>query len=145
MVRQVLSCMCSLSGPWDLAGRYPEIRHIVLEQSVEKLPERMEIGIALYAGPKVRISGPQLRVNVESGTWRWCQEIAYPPFAFLMVIASNKEKPGLGLMIGDWTTFAPSAQKHFKGAFEIGFGWSPYPGDYRSRAAINAGGKNHSN
>jgi NADPH:quinone reductase-like Zn-dependent oxidoreductase len=136
MIRQVLSCMCSLSGPWDLAGRYPEIRRIILEQSKEKLPKGMEIGMALYAGPMVRISGPQLRVDTETGVWRWCLEIAYPPFAFLMVIASNSDNPGLGVMMGDWTMLSPTEEKFFTAPFEIGFGWSPYPGDYRSRKAI---------
>ena len=50
--------------------------------------------------------GPQLRVDLKTETWRWCQEIAYPPFAFLFVIASNKANPGLGLMMHDWTTLA---------------------------------------
>jgi hypothetical protein len=137
MVRQVLSCMCSLSGAWDLAERHPEIKRIILEQSEEALPKGIELGMHLYVGPMARISGPQLMVNVKEGIWRWCQEIAYPPFAFLLVIASNKKDPGLGLMMGDWTSIGPSEERYFEGVVEVGFGWTPYPGDYRSKAQIS--------
>lgn len=136
LVRQVLSCMCSLSGTWDLAGRYPEIRRIILNQSTEPLPRGIELGMALYAGPMVRIIGPQLMVSVKDGVWRWCQEIAYPPFAFLLVVASNKEEPGLGLMMSEWTELGPKEERYFTGIAEVGFGWTPYPGDYRSRTEI---------
>lgn len=137
-VRQILSCMCSLSGSWDLAGRYPEIRRIILEQSKEKLPEGIELGMALYVGPRIRIMGPQLIVSTKTNTWRWCQEIAFPPFAFLLVIASNDKKPGLGLLLDDMTILNVDQQQSFSGIFEIGFGWRMTPGDYRSQGTILA-------
>ncbi len=135
-VRQVLSCMCSLSGTWDLAGRYPEIRRIILEQSLEALPDGMELGMSFYFGPRLRIMGPQLSVDMKTLTWRWCQEIAFPPFAFLFVIASNIKEPGLGLLIDKFTAISPDTQQYFSGIIDLGFGWTPYPGDYRSRATI---------
>jgi len=138
-VRQILSCMCSLSGTWDLAGRYPEIRRIVLEQSAEKLPAKLDLGMSLYLGPKIRTMGPQLKIDVKTGIWIWCQEIAFPPFSFLLVLDSNKELAGTGLMIGEFTMLPTEKEQYFSGISEVGFGWSPYPGDYRSRAAIEAG------
>ena len=51
-VRQVMSCMCSLSGSWNLAEHYPVIRRILLEQSTEYLPTGMELGMFLYFGPQ---------------------------------------------------------------------------------------------
>lgn len=137
-VRQVLSCMCSLSGSWDLAEKYPVLRRIILEKSVEKLPNGMEIGMSIYFGPKVRIFGPQLIINVKTGIWRWCQEMAFPPFAFVMVIASNSIEPGIGLLIDNMTEVDPDERQNFKGVVEMGFGWTPYLGDYRSKAAIIA-------
>lgn len=138
LVRQVLSCMCSLSGKWDLAAKHPEIRRIVLEQTAETLPTGMELGMSLYFGPKIRIHGPQLRVDYKTGIWRWCQEIAFPPFAFQLIIASNSTEPGLGLLINDFTTIKPDQEMYFTGDIEMGFGWSPYPGDYRSSATIKS-------
>ena len=138
-VRQILSCMCSLSGTWNLAGRYPAIRRIILEQATESLPAGMELGMYLYVGPKVRIVGPQLLIDMKTKTWRWVEEIAYPPYAFQFVIASNSPNPGMGLLIDPFTSVSPDAKMQFSGVIELGFGWSPYPGDYRSKAAIIAG------
>jgi hypothetical protein len=135
-VRQILSLMCSLSGSWDLAGRYPSIRRIILEQTTESLPQGMELGMFIFFGPRVRIHGPQLRIDAKTLIWRWVQEIAYPPFAFQFVIASNDPQPGLGLLIDNFAILSPGTEQYYSGLMEMGFGWSPYPGDYRSKAAI---------
>jgi len=137
-VRQILSCMCSLSGSWNLAERHPVIRRIILEQSTEQLPTGMELGMFLYFGPRARIQGPQLQIDTKTKIWRWVEEIAYPPFAFQLMIASNRKDPGLGLLIDNFTTLSPDKQQYFTGIIEMGFGWNPYPGDYRSKAAIIA-------
>lgn len=138
-VRQVLSGMSSLSGVWDLAERYPEIRRIILEQSTEPLPKGMDLGMALFVGPKIRMGGPQLVIDQKTKTWRWVQEIAFPPFAFYFIVASNKNESGKGLMLNEMTLLSPKEERYYSGIVEIGFGWSPYPGDYRSQAAILAG------
>lgn len=138
-VRQVLSMMCSLSGSWNLADRNPEIRRIVLDQSCEPLPNPLQLGAALYFGPRIRIMGPQLKIEPQTNSWRWLMEMAYPPFAFLFVLASNLSNPGTGLMMTDWVLCDANEEQKFEGLFEVGFGWVPYPGDYRSRAAIEAG------
>jgi hypothetical protein len=140
-IRQVLSCMCSLSGSWDLAEKYPVLRRIILEQSTEKMPEGLELGMAIYFGPRVRIHGPQLLVDMRIQTWRWLQEIAFPPFAFLFIIASNNKEPGLGLLIDDMTTVSPNKRQSITGIIELGFGWTPYPGDYRSQVRVLAESK----
>jgi hypothetical protein len=36
----------------------------------------------------------------------------------------------------DWVQCATDEPKHFEGVAEVGFGWPPRPGNYRSRAAI---------
>lgn len=137
-VRQVLSCFCTLSGTWDLAERQSAIRRIVLEQSVEPLPPGIELGMSLYFGPNGRMVGPSLMVDPDAGEWRWMMEMAYPPFAFILVLASNVAEPGLGLLMNDFVTLPPAAKQQFEGIARVGFGWSPYPGDYRSRGQIEA-------
>lgn len=138
-VRQVLSMMCSLSGTWDFATRHPEVLRIILGQSCEPLAEPLQLGAALYLGPRIRIMGPQLKIEPSSNSWRWLMEMAFPPFAFLLVLDSNLADPGRGLLMTDWVLHDPGEEKKFEGLFEVGFGWTPYPGDYRSKAAIEAG------
>ena len=67
-VRQVLSCMCTLSCAWDLAEQHQAVRRIVLDRAMEPLPASLQLGMALYAGPNSRMSGPQLKIDVESGS-----------------------------------------------------------------------------
>lgn len=136
LVRQVLSCMCSLSSAWDLAGIHPEVRRIVLEGSLERLPDNLGLGFDLYLGPRIRLVGPTLSISPEKGTWSWLIEFAFPPFAFLLTLASNQDPPGRGLTMNDWTLRALDERVHFEGLVEVGFGWVPYPGDYRSRTVI---------
>jgi hypothetical protein len=138
-VRQVLSMMCSLSGTWDLSRRHPEVRRIVLQGSTEPLPSNLALGAALFLGPRIRIMGPQLHVQPGTGSWRWLMEVAYPPFAFILSLASNMHEPVGGLMMTDWVGFSSADEQFFQGDFEVGFGWTPYPGDYRSNASITAG------
>ena len=134
--RQVLSCFCTLSGSWDLAERHPEIRRIVLEQSLEAMPREVELGFGLYLGPHSRMAGPTVLVEPEAGQWRWLMELAFPPFSFLCVIASNVKESGIGLMMNEWTSRDLAERVQFEGYVRLGFGWAPYPGDYRSRASI---------
>ena len=136
--RQVLSCFCTLSGSWDIADRHPEIRRIVLDQSLEPLPVGLELGFGLYFGPNSRVVGPTLSIEPDSGEWRWLMELAFPPFAFLCVLSSNVHEPGIGLIMNDWFLHDLSTRKRFEGVVRVGFGWAPYPGDYRTRAAIVA-------
>ena len=126
-VRQVLSMMCSLSGTWDLAARHPEVRRIILDQSCEPLAGSLQLGVALYLGPRIRIMGPQLRIEPQSNSWRWLMEMAFPPFAFLLVLDSNLADSGMGLMMTDWVQHDAGEEKKFEGLFEVGFGWTPYP------------------
>ncbi len=137
LARQVLSMMCSLSGSWDIAETYPIIRSLILSDELTKLPTNLDLGMLLYAGPRSRIAGPQFEINLEQKSWRWVMEIAYPPFAFALVLASNVKEPLDGIIMNDWTTKGPKEPIVFAGEIEIGFGWSPYPGDYRTLAHIN--------
>lgn len=137
-VRQVMSCICTLSGTWNLAERHPEIRRIILEQSTEVLPPELKLGLGLYFGPRSRMIGPQLQVEPDKGEWRWLIELAYLPFAFLCVIASNVKEPQVGFVMNNWTLVKPTDRKRVEGIVRVGFGWSSYPGDYRSSCAISA-------
>jgi hypothetical protein len=135
-VRQVLSMMCTLSGSWDLAGTHPEVRSAIVDMATEDLSKNLGLGMGLFLGPRIRIMGPQLHVDPSIQTWRWLMEMAFPPFAFLFALASNSETPVAGLTMTDWVTYRPEEELKFEGLLEVGFGWTPYPGDYRSKTAI---------
>jgi hypothetical protein len=134
MARQVLSCMCSLSSAWDLAGTSPAIRRIVLKGSREPLPSGMSLWMELFAGPNSRMIGPQV-VSDGPGHWAWVMEIAHPPFAFVLVLASN-HAPAYGLDMSPSVLEHATRRVSLEATWQIGFGWTPFPGDFRSKAAI---------
>ncbi len=137
-VRQVLSLMCSVAGPWALADRHPVIRSIVLDKAVASLPAGMSMSLALYQGPGARIAGPALEIDQSTGDWRWVVEVAHRPFAMLMVLATNTEPPPL-LEISQLTEIPPDQKANYQATMNIGFGHTPYPGDYRTQASVLAG------
>lgn len=136
-VRQVLAMMCAVSSEFDLAGRYPAIRRLVLEDSGEPLPEGMGVGLSLYLGPLSRIVGPMVTVIPSEDRWEWLMEIAHPPFATLMVLASNVPSVH-GFDLSDFTLLPSSDRRRVRGRLPVGFGHTFAAGDYRTRAALDA-------
>ena len=93
--RQVLSLMASMSGPWDIAGRHPLVRTMVLEGKPGELPAGMTLDLALFYGPSCLLAGPTLIIDRTTNGWKWSLVVAFPPFAFEMVLAA------------DWTEVSP--------------------------------------
>lgn len=138
MVRQVLAMLCSVSAGFDLAGRYPAIRRMILEPTTEALPEGMSLGLTAYLSTRSRFSAPMLLVDVANELWRWTIEIAHAPLAFLLVIKSNREARPHTWDISEYTRIAPDVGLPVEGDLELGFGNTLYPGDYRTKAAVDA-------
>jgi hypothetical protein len=136
-VREGLAMMCSMSADFDLAGRYPAIRRLILEPSVEALPEGMSLGLTLFLGGYPRFAGPTLVLEPQAGVWRFVMEVANPPLATLMVLATNGPAPHI-CDLSALTLVAPDAYQPFEGRLAIGFGHGGMPGDYRPKAMVEA-------
>lgn len=138
MVRQVLAMMCSVSAGFDLAGRYPAIRQMILERTTEPLPSGMSIGLTAYLSTRSRISAPMFSLDTNRRMWRWTIEIAHAPLASLLVLTSGGNAPAHVWDISSYTQIAPNVSARVEVDLEIGFGNTPYPGDYRTKAAVDA-------
>jgi hypothetical protein len=137
-IRQVLSCMCSLSGAWNLAKRHPTIRRIILDRECAPLPDDLRVHLGFCFGPASRLCGPQLSVDSVTGEWAWIMELTYPPLALMMVLASNHDVVSQGVDITSFTEIEPKRRLKFEvpDGVVAGFSWSPYPWDLRSSAAL---------
>jgi hypothetical protein len=62
--------------------------------------------------------------------------MAHPPFAFNMILASNADHTDVGLDLGPLTLQDPAQRVVFTAQFLVGFGWTAYPRNYRSSAAL---------
>jgi len=136
-VRQVLSMMCTVSGPWNLAGEHPEIRAMILDRRAGTLPEGMNLYLTLYCGPSSRIAGPSLMIDRPTGRWRWLLEVAYPPLATLLVLTGDAEPLPL-LDISEFTSMTPGGRFDYEALIDVGFGHTLMPGDYRPAGAVRA-------
>jgi hypothetical protein len=136
LVRQILAMMCSVSAGFDLSGRYPAIRRMILDGTVEPLPAGMSIGLTVYLSARSRFSAPMLTVDTNRAMWRWTMEIAHAPLASLLVLMSGGEAPAHVWDISQYTLVAPDAQARVEGDLEVGFGNTLSPGDYRTRVAV---------
>lgn len=137
LVRQVLSMMASLAGDWRLTEREPVLRSIILDGTPHPLPTGWELVMNLYAGPRSRLTGPTLVHDGSDGRWAWLLEAAFPPLAFLLKIAGSAPM-GPGVDIAPATAEPAGSRRDVRFTCQVGFGYSPYPGDYRSRGEIEA-------
>ena len=141
-VRQVLAMMCSLSTGLDLAGNWWAIRRIVLEKSQESLPQGMSLGLTIFLGPGSRITPPSLVIDLAQQQWRWVTEVAHPPLATTLVLASSDEVEHV-FDLSQFTLMPWDQRAEVKSDIETGFGHTPYPSDFRTRADIEAQASGH--
>lgn len=134
--RQVLSLMASLSGPWDLAARHPEIRSMVLDGTPGRLPEGMFLGMTFYAGPNVVVAGPSLVLNRVTSSWRWSLVLAHPPLAFELVLAESASEPTPLCGIGNFLEAIADQRADVELELFVAFGHTVCPTDWRTRAQV---------
>lgn len=136
-VREALAITCSLSGPFDLAGRFPAIRRIVLDGATEPLPTGMSIGLALVLPPSARLVGPAAVIELDTPAWRWVIEMAHAPLAILLVLTSTRPVEHR-FDLSRYTLLRPDEPAAVDGPIDLGFAHTVYAGDYRSRGALES-------
>jgi hypothetical protein len=137
--RQVLSLMCSLAGPWRLTDQHTNLRPIILDGVTGHLPDGMALDMTLCAGPAVFLAGPSLHVDRKTGGWRWMSVLAYPPLAFEMTLAADgtDTRPLCG--IANFLDCDIAVQGSVELDVFVGFTHTMFPGDWRTRAQVEAG------
>lgn len=136
-VREALAIMCSLSANVDLTHRFPAIRRIILDQSLEPMPEGTSIGLGLYLSDKAKISGPAGQFQMDTKTWRVTTEIALPPFILTMVLGGTDRKVH-AFDLSAFTEIGPTEEVAVDSDVEIGLGATAYPSDMRTPAMVEA-------
>lgn len=135
LLKEVVAMLLAVNGP-EFGKKNPALVQFVLEKESRGLPDRYRIFLSLFRGPMARFAGLSVAVHTDIGTITLMTEVAYPPFAYLMTIDSTPE-----LSIGevtDWANADWNVTRDVTLDLLIAFAHTPYPGDYRSRAAIDA-------
>ncbi len=137
-VRQVLSLMCSVAGPWKVTEQYPALRGVLLEGDTSALPPELSLGMGLCAGPSALVAGPSLAVD-NAGRWKWVAVLAFPPLAFELELAVSAERPSSVMCeIGNFLTVNESTRADVDLDLIIGFTHTVFPGDWRTRRQIES-------
>jgi len=134
-VREALAMMCSTSGGFDIAGRWPEVRRIILNGTLEPLPAGVTVGLTLYFGGYPRTVGPQVVGDASTGLWNVVMEVAVPPLATLMVLGGTRPYPHV-FDLSAFTTLDSRSVQDIDTDVVAGFGYTMYPGDYRTREMV---------
>jgi hypothetical protein len=133
VLKQIVTMFFSINGP-DFAAHHPDLVAFVMERRRTGVPSRYRFYVSLYRGPLARFVGLATRINMETRQAAYLTEIAYPPFAYLLTVDTA---PG-HLPLGDVSDFAnaPDRRDDLELDLLVAFGHTPYPADYRSRAAV---------
>ena len=136
-VRQVLSMMCSVAGPWKVVDQHPELREALLEAQTCALPSGLRLGMALCAGPSGMTAGPSLKVNAPRGLWAWVAVVAHPPLVFELELAGSPDRPISPMCeIGNFLDVTPETRGSVDLDVIVAFTHTAFPGDWRTRYQI---------
>ena len=136
-VREALAIMCSLSGPFDLADRFPQIRRITLDAATEPLPTGMSIGLALVLPPSARLVGPAAVIELDPPAWSWVIEMAHAPLAILLVLTSTRPVEHR-FDLSRYTLLRADEPAAVDVSIDLGFAYTVHAGDYRPRGALES-------
>jgi hypothetical protein len=137
-VKQMITMLLALA-PAPLAKAHPELTGFAREPDNTHLPDGMTLYLNFFAGPLARFVGTSAVLRVSDGANYFVSELAYPPYAYALVMDEPAGMPALPYC--DITSFAatPIDQVARVQMFmQCGFGHTPLPLDYRSAAAIAA-------
>ena len=133
-IKQVVTMLLATSPP-ELSTTHPELGDFVRDREAVGLPDRFQFYLALFAGPFARSTGVAARMTPE-GRVDTLVEVAFPPFAYVMTIDSDDDDAIPTQNITECSTVSYNATADLEMSLLIGFGHTPYPADYRTRAMV---------
>jgi hypothetical protein len=135
LIKQIAAMLLATSPP-DLSAAHPELAEFVLTREATGLPERFQFYLALYAGPLARSTGIAQRVEIATGRTDTLVEVAFPPYAYVMTIDSPDHEALETSNITSAVDVGYNQTADLEMDLLVGFGHTPYPADYRTRAMV---------
>lgn len=134
-IKHVVTMLLATSPP-ELSTTHPELGDFVREREAIGLPDTFQFYLALYAGPLARSTGIATRADFATGRIDTLVEVAFPPFAYVMAIDSEDDDAIATANITEFVTVGYNQTADIRMTLLIGFGHTPYPADYRTRAMV---------
>jgi hypothetical protein len=133
--KQIVSMMLVTSGR-DVVTAHPALARFVLTPDLCGLPPEYRLFLAVAPGPHARTTGLFGRADVEEGRQVIGAEVAYPPFAYMLTF--NGSEPHRRGEITSWASAPFGESTTVSLDLLVGFTYTPFPGDLRSRGRIEA-------
>jgi hypothetical protein len=135
VVKQIVASLLALNAP-EFGQKNPDLVKFVLDRNLKGLPEKYRLYLCLYAGPIARFAGLAVELNVVTQKAVYLTELAHPPFAYLLTIDSEPSQPTGEITV--WATRDFDKARDERLVLTLGFGHTALPGDYRSKAKVEA-------
>jgi hypothetical protein len=132
-LKQVVSMFASVNGD-DFHQRHRELARFVLEPEEQGLPSGYGVEMRLVRGDLSRSIGFAADINLETRRSVVFSEVAHPPFAFQLVV--DARDPYRVCSIDSFANYGADERAEVGVWTCAGHVVSKFPGDYRSRAAI---------
>ena len=135
VVKQIVASLLALNAP-EFGQKNPDLVSFVLDHKSRGLPAKYRLYLCLFAGPIARFAGLAVELNVITQKAVYMTDLAHPPFAYLLTIDSEPSQPTGEITV--WTTRDFDEAGDERMVLTLGFGHTALPGDYRSKANVNA-------
>lgn len=135
-LKAITALLLSVNSP-EFRLSHPELAAFVLDKDRMGLPDRYKFYLSLFLGPISRYVGVAGRLDVDSGQMAYLTEFSYPPFSCLLALDTSEFVQPCGL-ISEFARYGYDQRADVEIDLLVGLGHTPYPGDYRSQAAIDS-------
>lgn len=138
-VKQMVTMLLAIA-PIGIPEGYPDLAAYARDPDVTAFPDGMSLYLNFYLGPISRFIGSAAVVRESDEATYAVTELAYPPFAYALVMGEPAAAPALPCC--DITSFAAAPIDRLANVemfMQCGFGHTPFPLDYRSAASVAAG------
>lgn len=136
-LKAITTLLFSANSP-EFRLNHHELAAFVLDKDCMGLPDRYKFYLSLFLGPISRYVGVAERLDVNSGQTVYLTEFSYLPFSCLLTLGTPQFVHPCGVISG-FANFSYDQRADIEIDVLIGFGHTPYPGDYHSQAAIDSG------
>jgi hypothetical protein len=137
-VKQMVTMLLAIA-PSSIPEGYPGLAAYARDPGVTAFPDGMSLYRNFYLGPISRFVGSAAVVRETAKATYAVTELAYPPFAYALVMGEPADAPALPYC--DITSFAAAPIDRLANVevfMQCGFGHTPFPLDYRSAASVAA-------
>jgi len=139
LVKQIATMLLALAPTgFALHRDHLLVRDFAQDPEWRGLPDRYQLYLVLYVGEFMRLNGGTAVATVSGGKLgsTYMLEMAAPPLAWILTVDEDSPPVRAGNITG-FADLGFHQKANVSIDLQIGFGHTPFPADFRSRAAVD--------